>query len=103
MDDHTVQFFIVWPTEFVGIGKDGVERDDDVAVQDLSLAVVEGDDVRIVVVAEELLVLLENRVVIDEQIADFTDLLALGFSHLANPSRCLTLLDIGEFHSLCLV
>ena len=50
MDDDTVELLVIVLMEKGGIGTDGVERDDKVAIDGVALVVVEGDDVGVVVV-----------------------------------------------------
>ena len=55
VDDDTVQLAaVVATTKLVGVGADGVEADEEVAAQAVALTVVEGDDIRIVIVLQVL-------------------------------------------------
>ena len=97
MDNHTVQFLVVRTSELVGIGEDGVERNDDITADRVLLCIVERDDISIVVVAQIFVVHLQDFVVVDEQIADFTDLFAIRFSDTTDPEGRLAFLDMWEF------
>lgn len=70
VDDDTVELFVVGTAELVGISKDGVERDEDVAADGLALTVVEGDDVSIVVMPQILVVDFEYLLVVDKHVSD---------------------------------
>ena len=50
VDDDAVQFLVVRLAELLGVGAHGVERDDEVAADGVAFAIVEGDDVGVVVV-----------------------------------------------------
>ena len=103
VDDDTVQFLVVGTTKLICVSEDRVEGDDDISVQGLSLGVVEGDDVGIIVMAQVLVVHFEDLVVVDEQIADFTDLFSIRLCHATDPVGRLALLDVGELHPFCIV
>ena len=77
MDDNPMQFFIIWTTVFVGIGEDGVQRDHQVSINHLSFCIVEGDNVSIVVVTQKLVVGFQNLFIVNEEIADIADFLAV--------------------------
>ena len=103
VNNHTVQLFVIGSSEQVGIGEDSVERDIQVAVQHLPFGIVEGDDVCVIVMAEKFVVHLEYLVVVHEQIADFTDFLAIRSCHLPDPVGGISLLDIGLTAGILLI
>ena len=82
--------------EELGIGAHGVQRDDQVTVEDIILAIVEGDDIGIVVVPQIFIVDLKDMFVITEEVAHLADLLAVGGGYATNPRGGLATLDIGE-------
>ena len=47
VNNDTVQFLVIVLAVFLGVGAHGVQRDDKVAADGVTLAVVEGDDVRV--------------------------------------------------------
>lgn len=81
VNDNTVELIVVSLAELLRIGAHGVEGDDDVAVEDIILIVVEGDDVGVIVVTQILTVDLQDLLVIDKHVAYLTDLTAMGCRH----------------------
>ena len=100
MNDDAVQFFVVVLVKKLGIGAYGIQRDDKIAVEDIILAIVEGDDVSIIVVTQIFVVDFEDVLVVAEQVAYFANLLAVGGGYATNPCGGLTSFDIGEFDVL---
>ena len=49
--DNTVEFIFVRLVEQFSVSSHGVERDNDVAVNDVVFVIVEGDNVRVVIVS----------------------------------------------------
>ena len=84
--DDTQQLVVVRLAEELGVRAYGVERDDEVAVDDIAVGVVEGDDVGVVVVAEILAVHLENLLVVAEEIAYLSHSSAVRGCNLPDPS-----------------
>ena len=101
VDDDAMQLFVVVFVEKLGIGSNGIQRNDEVAIKDIILAIVEGDDVGIVVVTQIFVVDFEDVFVIAEQITHLANLLAIGGSYATNPCGGLAALDVGEFDVLC--
>ena len=99
VDDDAVQFFIIILFKQFGIGANGVQRDDQVAVQGVALVVIESDDVGVVVVTQVLTVHRQDVLVVTEQVTHLADLLAVGGCHTANPRRGFASFDIGELNS----
>ena len=87
--------------EELGIGTNGIQRNDEVTIKHIILAVVEGDDVGIIVVSQVFVVDFEDVLVVAEQVANLADLLAVSGCHTTNPCGGLATLDIGEFDVLC--
>ena len=69
MDDDAMEFLVIRMTELVGIGENGIERNDNITADGILLRIVERDDVGIVVVSQILVVHLQNLVVIDKKIS----------------------------------
>ena len=103
VDDDAVELVGRGGGEAGGVVAHGVEGDDDVAVEGVALAVVEGDDVGVVVVAQVFVVVCEDALVVHEHVADFACLLSVGCCHAANPFGCLPPFDGGHLHSFCVV
>ena len=70
-----------------------------VAVDDVALVVIEGDDVGVIVVTEILAVGVENFLVVDEHIANLAHLSSVGIGHGAYPFVGLALVELWHFHS----
>ena len=51
VDDDPVQFVFVGLVEEFGIAAHRIKRDDEVAVEYIPLVIVEGDDVRVIIVS----------------------------------------------------
>ena len=96
VDDDTVQFFLIFLSEELGIGAYGVERNHNIAVEHIVFTIVEGDDIGIIVVLQELPVHFKNMFVVTEQITHFAYLLSIGGGNAANPSCGVALLDFGH-------
>ena len=103
MNDDPVQLLVVAFAVFFGIGAHGIERDHDVAVDRGALIVVEGDDVRVIVVSEILSVAGLYLLVTDEHIAHLAYLPAVLGGHSAYPGRGCPSLDVRHFHAVCMV
>lgn len=76
--DHPVQLLIIVFAVQFGVGFHGVERYYYVAAHDVVLVVVEGYDVRVIVVSEIFAVHLENLLVVHEHVANVTHALSIG-------------------------
>ena len=88
MDDDPMQFFVIGTAEFIGIRKDRIEGNHEVAIEGLAFRIVEGDNICVVVVAEIFIIDFQDLVVVDEHIADFAYLLAIRLCHTADPAGC---------------
>ena len=91
VDDDAVELFVIVLSELLGVGTDGVERYDDVAADYSRFVVVEGDDIGLVVVAEVFVVHFEYFLVVNEHVAHFTHLVAVGCCDGTNPCRSVAL------------
>ena len=63
MDDDPVEFRLISRTKLLGIGGHRVEADEEVARNLLLLRIVEGDDIRIVIMLEILPINLQNMLI----------------------------------------
>ena len=75
----------------------GIQRDDKVAIEHVAFTIVEGDDVGIVIVLQVFAIDGQDMLVIAEQVAHLTDLLAVGGSYTANPCSGFATFDVREF------
>ena len=103
VDDDTMKLFVVGLSELLGIGSDRVERDDEVAVEDVVFTVVESDDVCVVVMTEVFTVDFQNLLIVTEQIANLANPFTIAGGNGFDPSCGLALFDVGHAHALCLV
>ena len=102
-DDSVQLASVVAAGKLLGVGAHGVEADEEVAAQAVALAVVEGDDVRVVVVPEVLPVHLEYALVGAEDVGDVAHALAVALCHGFNPFGGLLLPDGGHGDAVGLV
>ena len=110
VDDDAVELFIVGGALLLGIGAHGVEADEEVACDGVFLAgeegivaVVEGDDVGVVVVLQILTVHLKYFFVVAEDVADVPHPLSVGGCHGFNPCTDLAATDGWHLHAIDLV
>lgn len=103
VDDDAVKLLVVGGAETGGIVRGdellavrqhGVEADDHVATEDVGMDVVEGDDVRIVVVAKELVVDDKDVLVVAERVAQRAHALAIGGCYGGYPRLHLGLVNV---------
>ena len=85
MNDYASQLVGQWDSERLGVGGDGVERDDHIAADAARGAVVEGNDVGVVVVAEKLAVDADDVLVVAEDVGQPSRVLAVGRRDPLNP------------------
>ena len=90
MDDDAMEFALVGLIELLGIGAHGVEADDNIARNLITLGIIEGDDVGVIVVSKELAIAVENTLIVDELVANFAQPLAMELGNLANPGADVT-------------
>ena len=64
-----MQLVVVGLAEQLGIGAHSIERDDNIAVDDIALIVIEGDDIGVIIMAQILVVDLENLLVVYKHVA----------------------------------
>ena len=96
VDDDAVEFLFVGGTYVFGIRAHGVEGDEEVAADFISLRVVEGYDVGVIIVLEELTVDLQDFLIVHKDVSDGATTLAVCLCHGAYPSSGGRLVDIGE-------
>ena len=103
VDDDTMKLVIIGLVEFLGIAAHGVKGDDDVAIKDISLIVVEGDDICLVVMTKILLVDLQDFLVADEHVTYLSDLTAMGGCHSLNPCGGIAVTDFRHLYAVCII
>ena len=96
VDDDAVEFLFVGGTYVLGIRTHGVEGDKEVAADFIALRVVKGNDVRIIIVLEELAVDLQNLFIVHKDVGNGATTLAVRLCHGVYPSSGGRLVDIGE-------
>ena len=88
MNDDAVQLLFIGKTQSFGVCANRVEADEEVAADEFrTAAVVEGDDVGVVVVLQELTIDAEYFFVIDEYVVDVASATAIGSRYGTDP-RC---------------
>ena len=102
MDDYPEEFFFVGFLKQFGITPDGVQRDDQIAVDEIPFVVVEGDDICVVVVPKIFVVHLKDLLIVHEEITDLTDTLSLGCCHRLDPCGSLKSLAFRHLDAFCL-
>ena len=94
MDDDAVQLLFKGKTKTFGICANGVEADEEVAADEFgTAAVVEGDDVCVVVVLQELTVHAQDFLVVDEDVVDVASATTIGGSNSTDPGCDDSLVD----------
>ena len=93
VDDDAVQLpFVVIAGKLFGVGAYRIQADKEVAAQAVAFAVVESDDVRVVIVLKVLAVHFEDFLVRTEDVGYFADSLVVGGGNGFDPFRCFALL-----------
>ena len=87
MDEDAQQFMVKRGGNHLRVAPHGVKRDEDVAIETLGGGVVEGDDIGVVVVLQELAVDRKNLLVVSEQVVDITHTIAVLCRYSTNPTR----------------
>ncbi len=77
VDDYAVQLLLICRPHHFAVAAHGVERDEKVAADDIILAVVEGDDVGVIVMLQVLAVYLKNLLVVAEYVGNVANLLSV--------------------------
>ena len=103
MYDDTVQFFFVGCPHPLGVGPHRVETDEEVARNHVTFAVIERDDVRVIIVPEILAVHLQNLLVVHEDVGNLAYPFAVTRSHGFHPGRVFAFLDGGHLHAVRIV
>ena len=70
MDDDTVEFIIVFLAELLGIRADCVQTDDEITADNVAFVVVKRNDIRVVIMAEIVVVDLEYCLLYTSDAAD---------------------------------
>ena len=104
VDDDPVQFaFVVVIGELFRIGAYGIKADEEVTVETVSFAIVEGNDICIIIMLQILAVHFEYLLVRAEDVGDFTDSFSVSGGYGFYSFRGFTLLDGWHFHAVCLI
>lgn len=87
MDNHTQQFRVIRLGELLRIGANGVERNHHITTDATAIAVVEGDDVGVIVVLEKFAVGVEYVLVVSKNIRQRPHPLSERSGNFFNPTR----------------
>ena len=101
VDNDTVQFVEEWCAYLFGVGGNGVERDIDIAIHARTRAIIKGDDVRIIVVLQELVVHRQNLLIVAEDIVEVAYCKAILGCHCTNPTLYLRKRKRGHGNVVC--
>ena len=85
VDNHAEEFFVVGCALFYAVAPHRVEADEEVAADDCTLGVVEGDDVCEIIVVEVLAVDFKNFVVVNKDVGQFANALTIISGNSAYP------------------
>ena len=103
VDDDPVKFGFISSSELFCIGANGIQTDEQVAGNPVSLAVVECDDIGVIIVLQILEVYFQNLFVGAEDIGYFTYSLIICSGYGFYPCGDFALLDRGHFNSFGVV
>ena len=103
VDYHPVELVGIFCSYLFSIGADGVETYDNISVDDISFSVVKRDDICEIVMAEKLVVYLQNLFVITKQVCYVANLFSIFLCHILYPCRCLSFCYFGHGHVFCLI
>ena len=93
MDDGTVEFLVIIRVECLGVCPDRIEADEQVTRDLISFRIIEGDDIRVIIVLEILAVYLQYLLVGTEDIADISRFLSVCLGHCLDPAANHSFLD----------
>ena len=96
VDDDAVELLFVGSTHVLGIRAHGVEGNEEVAADFIALSVVKGNDVRVIIVLEELAIDLQNLFIVHKDVGNGATTLAVRLCYGVYPSSGGRLVDIGE-------
>ena len=93
---------VVRGDELLAVRQYGVEADEHIAAYHIGAAVVEGDDVREIVMSKELHVDLKDSLIAAERVAKRAHALPVGDCHGGYPRLHLNLVNIRHYDAVCL-
>ena len=96
MDNDAVKLFLVSSTYVFGVRTYGVEGNEEVAADFISLRLVEGNDVGVIIVLKKLTIDLQDLFIVHKDVGNGAAALAVCLCYGINPSSCSRLVDIGE-------
>lgn len=103
VDNDAVQFAFVRLVELLGVGAHGVQADEQVACDAVSFAIIEGDDIGVVIVLQVLSIHLQDFFIRAEDVGDFAYLLVVGGRYLFHPFGGFSLFDVGHGYPVGLI
>ena len=86
VNNNAMEFFFIGSTDILSVRAYGVERNKQVATDFVALGVVEGDDVRVVIMLKELAVDLQNFFIVNKDIRNGATSLAMCLGYGIHPS-----------------
>lgn len=86
VDNDAMQFVEKWRTRLFGVAGYRVQRNINIAVHARTRAIIKGDDVRIIVVLQELAVYRQNLLIVAEDIVEVAYCKAILGCHCTNPT-----------------
>ena len=98
VDHDAMQLFVERQAAVLGVRPHCIDGDVDVALYDIALAVIESDDVGIIVMTEILAVHFEYLLVVNEHITDLANLATIRSSYLFNPSRSIAFANLRHLY-----
>ena len=96
VDDDAVQFPFIRLVELFGIGSHSVQADKEVARNAVPFGLVEGDDIRVIIMLQVLTVYFQYLLVRAEDIGYFAHFLSVTCSHLFYPLSSFAFLNGGH-------
>ena len=101
MYHNTHKFLIISTLKEFSIAFYRVERYKHVARYALAATVVEGDDIGVIIVLQELAIYFENLLIVAEDVSKVANRAPMILRNLRNPLIYSRLINLREFHSLC--
>jgi len=96
VDDDTTELAVVADAERFGISTNRVETDDEVAIEGMARGIAKGDDVRIVIMLEELAIDAQDLLAVDKHIGNLADTATIGGGYLGDPGFDRCTVEFGE-------
>ena len=99
----TIEFVFVSLTELFCIGANGIERYYYVAIKNVALAIVESNDIGVIVMPKLFVAHFHYLLIVYKPIADFAHLTVVGRCHCFYPACGIAFSYLWELYTLCVV